>query len=430
MLYKIITYGCQMNVHDSEKLSGQLVMRGYSETADSASADILVFNTCCIRDTAELKALGNISAAKKYKDKKPSLIIAVGGCMPQKNDSYHTIKKRCPHVDIIFGTHNAHKFGEMLDECLALRSPQYDIDDNTAEIIENSPVFRTSGSNAWVNIMYGCNNFCSYCIVPYVRGRERSRQPDDIIAEVTRLVSEEGFKEVTLLGQNVNSYSPKDGYDFADLIADINKIPAAFRIKFMTSHPKDISFKLIDVIKDCEKAAKFIHLPAQSGSDKILEKMNRRYTAGEYRGKIEYIRKQIPGCGISGDIIAGFPGETDQDFRDTLSLVSDVRYNNLYMFIYSRREGTPAYNMDDQVSSTVKKARISELIKLQRGISAEYAKEAIGKTYRCLISSGDELAATSDCGKLIILSSQGTGGFHNVLVTGARSGRLLGELSQ
>lgn len=430
MLYKIITYGCQMNVHDSEKLSGQLVMRGYAETEDSGSADILVFNTCCIRDTAELKALGNIIAAKKYKEKKPSVIIAVGGCMPQKNDSLLALKKRCPHVDIIFGTHNAHKFGEMLDECLAFRSPRYDVLESTTEIVENSPVSRTSGTNAWVNIMYGCNNFCSYCIVPYVRGRERSRQPEDIINEIKRLVLDEGYYEITLLGQNVNSYSPKAGYDFSDLIADIEKIPATFRIKFMTSHPKDLSFKLVDVIRDSGKAAKFIHFPAQSGSDKILEKMNRRYTASDYRGKIEYIRKQIPGCGISGDIIAGFPGETDQDFCDTLSLVSDIRFNNLYMFIYSKREGTPAFSMEGQVSSEVKKARISELIKLQRKITAEYAKEAIGKTYRCLISPGDTLFATSDCGKLIFLPSHGTSGFQNVLITGAKSGRLLGDISQ
>lgn len=429
--YFINTYGCQMNVHESEKLAGILRSRGYTEAESLNDADIVVFNTCCIRETAEQRVLGNLGIVKKLLETKPGLKVAVCGCMAQKPGAEKALKKRCPFINIIFGTHNLHKFGEYLDE---LQQKKYisEIWEKDEGIVEDVPVYRTSGVNAWVNIMYGCNNFCSYCIVPYVRGRERSRNADRICDDVKRLL-DEGYKEITLLGQNVNSYgNDLDGeINFARLLEKLSVFDGKYKIRFMTSHPKDLSEDVVKVIASSDKLADYIHLPVQAGSDRILSLMNRKYTQKDYLDKIDMIRKYIPHVGLSSDIMVGFPTETEEDFLETEKVVKTVGYNNLFTFIYSRRSGTPADKME-QVDLSVKKDRIKRLIDLQFDIGNREALNCVGKTYEVLCDEWKDGKAKgkSSCEKAISFRSVSdvSGQFVRVKITGTKNNQLKGEL--
>lgn len=388
--YHIVTYGCQMNIHESEKLAGIMQDLGYTETFSENNADVIIFNTCCIRENAEDRAEGNIGALKKLKKSNKNLIIAVGGCMTQQPEKAESLKKKFPFIDIIFGTHNLENFKELLERKLVRKKGVIEILEKEEKVKEGTPKFRTSFPNAWINIMYGCNNFCTYCIVPYVRGRERSRKKEDIIAEV-KSVLESGYKEITLLGQNVNSYGKDlENVDFADLLEEIALLDGKFRLRFMTNHPKDLSEKLIKVIAKYDKICKHIHLPIQSGSTNILKLMNRRYTRENYLEKVSLIRKYIPDIAITSDVMVGFPQETEQDFLDTFNLMKEVEFSGAFTFIYSKRSGTPAAKMDGQVEESVSKERIQKLINLQNDINRKQSKEYEGKETEILCEGFDE----------------------------------------
>lgn len=432
MKYYIHTYGCQMNVHESEKLAGILEEKGYLPAEKENDADIIVFNTCCVRETAETKILGNLGIVKKLKETKPELKVCVCGCMAQKKGEADRLKKRCPFINLIFGTHNLYKFDQYLDEIMSGQNV-IEVWDTDKTLPEKTPIKRSDSVNAWVNIMYGCNNFCSYCIVPYVRGREISRPEQDVLQDVKKLISE-GYKEITLLGQNVNSYgndfSDKSNH-FAALLEKCASFEGDYKIRFMTSHPKDLSEEVVKTIASCDKLADFIHLPVQAGSDRILSLMNRRYTSGQYLEKIDMIRSYIPDAGLSSDIMVGFPTETEEDFADTMNIVKKVGYNNLYTFIYSRRSGTPADKME-QVELATKKRRIKELIALQFEIGCDLAKKCVGKTYRVLCDGYDGKTASgkSSCEKAIYFPSDinPVGKFVNVTVTHTKNNQLYGEI--
>ena len=432
MKYYIHTYGCQMNVHESEKLAGILEEKGYLPAEKENDADIIVFNTCCVRETAETKILGNLGIVKKLKETKPDLKVCVCGCMAQKKGEADRLKKRCPFINLIFGTHNLYKFDQYLDEIMSGQNV-IEVWDTDKTLPEKTPIKRSDSVNAWVNIMYGCNNFCSYCIVPYVRGREISRPEQDVLQDVKKLISE-GYKEITLLGQNVNSYgndfSDKSNH-FAALLEKCASFEGDYKIRFMTSHPKDLSEEVVKTIASCDKLADFIHLPVQAGSDRILSPMNRRYTSGQYLEKIDMIRSYIPDAGLSSDIMVGFPTETEEDFSDTMNIVKKVGYNNLYTFIYSRRSGTPADKME-QVELATKKRRIKELIALQFEIGCDLAKKCVGKTYRVLCDGYDGKTASgkSSCEKAIYFPSDinPIGKFVNVTVTHTKNNQLYGEI--
>ena len=384
--YHIVTYGCQMNVHDSEKLAGMLEAMGYTETAEQSDADLILFNTCCVRENAELRVYGNVGALYPYKQRNPNLIIGVCGCMMQQDEVATVITKKFPFVDLIFGTHNLHHFPKLLLQAMDSQQTVVEILDEQGRIVEDVPIKRDLGVSAWTTIMYGCNNFCTYCIVPYVRGRERSRKPSDILDEIRNL-ADEGYKEVTLLGQNVNSYG-KDldtDYYFPNLLRDVNKINGIERIRFMTSHPKDLTKDLIMAIAESEKVCEHLHLPIQSGSNRILKMMNRRYTREDYLELVNEIRNEIPDIAITTDIIVGFPGETEEDFADTLDIVKKVRYDSAFTFMYSIRTGTPAAKMDDQIDQEVKKERLQILMDLQNQISKEINAKALGSTVEVLV---------------------------------------------
>lgn len=409
-----MTFGCQMNIHESEKLAGFLEERGYTETKDQKQADIIVFNTCCIRKAAEEKILGNIGAIKPLKKKNPNMLVAVCGCMSQQQDKADYIHKTFPFVDIIFGTHNLSKFGAFLDDYELNHRRILSIEDSIETLDENVPMFRTSGYNGWVNIMYGCNNFCTYCIVPYVRGREVSRKADDIIEEVEILLKSGKYKVITLLGQNVNSYGKdlKDGMTFAKLMEKIAQLPYDFKLKFMTSHPKDLTDDVIEVIAKYPKIAKAIHLPVQSGSDRILKLMNRNYTVDKYKNTISKIRENIPDVSITSDFIVGFPTESDEDFDKTCQLVMDIEYNGIFAFMYSPRNGTPAAEMQGQITQEVKNERVNKLLNLEKQISKRISQNMIGKVYNCIIESEiassketKQFLAKTDGGKTIIVES-------------------------
>ncbi len=407
--YCILTYGCQMNVHESEKLAGFLQERGYTETQEQNQADVIVFNTCCIRKSAEEKILGNIGAVKPIKKKNPNLIVAVCGCMSQQTDMADYIQKTFPFVNIIFGTHNLNKFGNFLDEYEQTHKKIKDIEQQVI-VDENVPMYRTSGYNGWVNIMYGCNNFCTYCIVPYVRGREVSRRPQDIIDEVESLLKTGKYKIITLLGQNVNSYGKDLGGDitFAKLLKQIAELPYEFKIKFMTSHPKDLTDDVIDVIAENDKISKTIHLPVQSGSNAILKKMNRNYTVEHYLNVIDKIKSKIPNVSLTSDFIVGFPSETQEDFEATCNLVKRVGYNGIFAFMYSPRPGTPAAQMQDQIPLDEKNKRVNALLAIEKQISHQKTNEMIGNIENCIVDKvlddGNYLVKT-DSGKTIIVGN-------------------------
>ncbi len=433
--YYIETWGCQMNEEDSEKLSGMLKPMGYKKTTDKQTADIIVFNTCCVRENAEQKVDGNIGALKNMKKENPNLIIAVTGCMMQQKGMAKHIISKFPFVDIIIGTHNAYKFPEYLKRIQAGEPSIVEIWDKEQDIIEGMPIDRESSIKGFVTIMYGCNNFCTYCIVPYVRGRERSRNPEDIIKEIKTLVSE-GYKEITVLGQNVNSYGmgliPE--MNFAGLLRRINNIVGLERIRFMTSHPKDLSIEVIEAIAECDKICEQVHLPVQSGSTNILNKMNRHYDRQQYLELVRNIKNIISGVGLSTDIIVGFPGETEEDFAETLSLMEEVKFDLAFMYIYSKRKGTPADDMLEQIPDEIKHERFNRLIEVVNRTSKEKNIEYIGKIVEVLVegfSKNDKskLTGRTRTGKLVNFEGnyKAIGELVSVQITNAHSFSLMGE---
>lgn len=384
--YHIVTFGCQMNEHDSELIAGMLENGGYVPAEDQNNADLIVLNTCCVRETAENKVFGMLGRLGKLKKQKPNMIIALGGCMSQQEHIGQRIKQRFPYVDIVFGTHNIHTLPDLIAQVCEKRQQIIDVWHEHKNISKEIPVKRFHGVRAWVSIMYGCNNFCTYCIVPYVRGRERSRQPDAIIKEIEEL-GLQGYKDVTVLGQNVNSYGKdlESGIDFADLLERINDIKGIERIRYMTSHPKDFSDKLIQMISQLSKVCEHIHLPVQAGSNTILKKMNRKYSREDYLTLVEKIRSAVPGVSLTTDIMVGFPGETDADFSDTVELVKQVEYDSAFTFIYNKRKGTPAATMEEHVPDDIKSKRIQELIELQNKITLQKNELEVGKVLNCLV---------------------------------------------
>ncbi|MDQ0149058.1 tRNA (N6-isopentenyl adenosine(37)-C2)-methylthiotransferase MiaB [Eubacterium multiforme] len=432
----ISTFGCQMNEEDSEKLSGMLKRIGYTRTENIDDASIIIFNTCCVRENAENKVFGNLGALKKRKAENPDLIIGICGCMMQQKGMADKILKTFPFVDIIFGTHNSYKFPEYLHRVKSEGVQVKEIFDKETEIIEGIPVDRESSTKAYVTIMYGCNNFCTYCIVPYVRGRERSRKPSDILKEVNDLVAK-GYKEVTLLGQNVNSYGKglEEDVDFAKLLRMINEVSGLERVRFMTSHPKDLNEDVITAIKECDKLCEQVHLPVQSGSDRILKEMNRHYDRERYMYLINKIKKEIPDVAITTDIIVGFPGETEEDFEDTLSLVNEVGYDSAFTFIYSRRNHTPADRMENQVPDDVKHERFNRLVEAVNKNVIASNKKYEGKIVEVLVeghSKNDEtkLMGRTRNGRLVNFSGDESlvGTLVNLKVVRAQPFSLIGEL--
>ena len=370
MKYFIVTYGCQMNVHESEKIAGILEKKGYEACEKREDADIIVFNTCAIREGAEDRVFGNVGNLKKMKRRNKNLIIAVCGCMTQKSQTAEYLLRTFPFVDIVIGTFNLPKLGDYIDAVKKGRQLELL---NEGDIDETLPYKRTSGDNAWVNIMQGCNNFCTYCIVPYVRGREKSRKPENILNEIKTIIDEKKYKKITLLGQNVNSYGNdiEGGVNFAQLLKMICALEGNFKVSFMTSHPKDLTDEVIDVIASEDKIEKYIHLPAQSGNNRILHLMNRRYTREKYLEIIHKIREKIPNCRITSDFIVGFPTETDEEFEDTFNLVKEVRFDSIFAFMYSLREGTVASKMEGQVEDKIKHQRVNRLLNLEKIIQKE-----------------------------------------------------------
>ncbi len=386
--YNIITFGCQMNEHDSETIAGMLQEKGCVETMSRDDSDITIINTCSVRENADKRFFGTLGQLKKLKEKNPEYVACVCGCMMQQQHIIDTIKSKYPWVDIIFGTHNIHRFPELLEKVYSEKKKIAETFEDSDQIVEGLPAKRLYKHKSFVNIMYGCNNFCTYCIVPYTRGREKSRKPEDIVREITGLVAD-GVKEVTLLGQNVNSYrgAGESGSecDFADLIYLINDIEGLERIRFMTSHPKDLSDKLIQAFVDCDKLCNYIHLPVQAGSDRVLRRMNRKYTREKYLEVVERLRKAVPDIAISTDIIVGFPGETEEDFEETLSLVRSVKYDSAFTFLYSVRQGTPAAEYEDQIPEEVKHQRFDRLVDAVNADSAEKNAAYKGRIERVLV---------------------------------------------
>ena len=429
----VTTFGCQMNEKDSEKLLGILETIGYEEV-ETEEADFLIFNTCTVRENANTKLYGHLGQVKKMKERNPQMMIGLCGCMMQEEHVIEKIRSSYKFVDIIFGTHNIFKLAELLKARVDSKGMIVDIWKDTDQIVEDLPSDRKFSFKCGVNIMYGCNNFCSYCIVPYVRGRERSRKPEDIIKEVKQVVSE-GVKEVMLLGQNVNSYGKtlESKKTFASLLADIAELDGDFRLRFMTSHPKDLSNELIDVIASHDKICNHIHLPFQSGSDRILKLMNRHYDRKRYMEIVNYAKEKIPNLSLTSDIIVGFPGETYEDFQQTLSLIKEVEYTSLFTFIFSPRVGTPAAKMDDPIPYEEKSKWFSELLKVQEEIAAKRCESMVSKTYRVLVESAKPNGElTSRTEENIIVEFEGSedliGTFQNVEVTKARNWILKGKL--
>ncbi len=385
-MVNITTWGCQMNEHDSENIFGMLEKMGYGVTEEQSDADLIIYNTCAVRENAELKVYGNLHVLKKYKEKNPDLVIAVCGCMMQQPHVVEEIKNKYPHVNLVFGTHNIYKFPELLNTVIESDEAMYDIWDIDGRIIEGLPTQRKHDIKAFVNIMYGCNNFCTYCIVPYTRGRERSRNPEDIITEAKKLV-EGGVKEITLLGQNVNSYGKtfEPQYPFHRLLEDMNNIEGLERIRFMTSHPKDISDELIDAIANLEKVCESLHLPVQSGSSRVLKEMRRHYTKEDYLSIIDKVKEKVDGIGLTTDIMVGFPGETEEDFAHTLDVVRKAQYDLAFTFLYSVRKGTVAENMDNHIDEDVKKDRFDRLLAVVNEAATKTAQAYQDKVVEVLV---------------------------------------------
>lgn len=419
--YTILTMGCQLNENDSEKLCGMMEKMNYTRTQNLSEADLIVFNTCCVRENAEDKLFGKLGEVKKYKESKGT-IIAIGGCMMQENHIVEKLKQSYPYFDIVFGTHTLHQFPTDLYKTLCNRKRIEDILDIDGEVIEGLPISRDDKIKASVTIMNGCNNFCSYCIVPYVRGRERSRNPKDILQEVNSL-AKQGYKEITLLGQNVNSYlrterekniefEQYEGVNsFATLLRAINKIEGIERIRFVSPHPKDFTDDVIEAIRDCDKVCKLIHLPLQSGSTQVLKVMNRKYTKEQYLDLVEKMKSQIPNLTLSTDIIVGFPGETEEEFEDTLDVVKKVNFEQVYMFIYSRRQGTPGDKMENQIPEEIKHKRFDRLKELVESQIAIKNKQYVGTMQKVLIegrskNNDNMLSGRTDSNKVVVLEGK------------------------
>lgn len=430
------SYGCQGNVSDGEKLKGMLADMGYGFCDQAEQADLVLFNTCAIRENAEDRIFGNVGALKRWKAQSPKHKLLLCGCMMQQPHIVEKLKQSYPYVDLIFGTHVIHQLPELLLSVLQQHKRVFYTPESDGVIAEGLPIRRDGTLKAWVPIMYGCNNFCTYCIVPYVKGRERSRQPEAILAEVRQLV-EQGYKEITLLGQNVNSYGKtlEHPISFAQLLTQIDAIPGDFRIRFMTSHPKDATKELFDVMANSQKICHHLHLPVQCGSDRILQAMNRRYTVKQYLGLIDYARSVMLDISFTTDIIVGFPGETLEDFQSTMELLKKVRYDSLFSFIYSKRVGTKAASMPDDTPHSVKSDRLQQLLALQRTIGEEVLSEYVGKTLRILVDGtgkSGEGYLTGRTDQFLIVDFPGDsaliGQFVTVKITKALNWALLGEL--
>ncbi len=380
------TYGCQQNVSDSEHIKGLLADMGFGFTEDPAEADLVLFNTCAVREHAEDRVFGNIGALKSYKMRRLGMILGVCGCMVQQEHITEKLKKSYPYVDLIFGTHVLHRLPELLWQVLTSGRRVSEIPDSAGVIAEGLPVYRDGGVKGWLPIMYGCNNFCSYCIVPYVRGRERSRDPEAVVEEARQMVAA-GYKEITLLGQNVNSYGRGTAVDFPELLRRVNAIDGDFLIRFMTSHPKDATDELFAAIAECKKVSRHIHLPFQSGSDRILKQMNRGYTHDRYLDRIRTARRLLPDAAFTSDVIVGFPGETREDFEETLRMIREVEFVSLYTFIYSPREGTPAAKLPDPTPAETKTKWFREMTALQESIAAKRQASRVGTVHQALLES-------------------------------------------
>ena len=431
----VITFGCQQNVADSEKLTGMCVAMGYTPCDDPEDADIILANTCAVREHAEKKALSTIGQFKHIKARKPDLIIGVCGCMVTQEHRKNDIKFRYPYVDFVFGTSSIHRLPQLICDRLDKQKRIYCPEETEYLVAEGLPINRESDYRTWVSIMYGCNNFCTYCIVPYVRGRERSRRPEDIIDEVRDLVAR-GYKDITLLGQNVNSYGKEfcGECNFARLLSEICKIEGDFTVRFMTSHPKDASRELIDVMAANPKIARHFHLPVQSGSDRMLKMMNRHYDKEQYLSLVDYMREKMPDIAITTDIIVGFPGETEEDFADTLALMERVKYDMIFSFIYSPRTGTPAAKME-QLPEKVKTERMGRLLALQNKLLDEKNEAYVGKTLRVLVegaskTNGAKMSARTEGNRIVLFDGDEslTGSFVNVKITRSSPVALIGEM--
>ena len=431
--YYILTMGCQLNENDSEKIVGMVEQMGYKESTDINDADIYLINTCCVRENAEEKLFGKVGELKKIKETK-NIIIAIGGCMMQEEHITKKLKESYNYIDIIFGTHTLHKLPQDIYETIIKNQKIKDIIDVDGEVYEGIPIKRTDNKRALVTIMYGCNNFCTYCIVPYVRGRERSRKPEDILKEIKGL-ADEGYKEITLLGQNVNSYNGGENYNFANLLEDVCKIEGIEIIRFVSPHPKDFTDDVIKVIKENKKIARLIHVPLQSGSTAVLKKMNRKYTKEQYLDLIDRIKSQIPEAVISTDIIVGFPGETEVDFEDTLDVARKVNFEQIFMFIYSRRVGTVADKMEDQVPEEIKHKRFDRLKALYEENIQKNNEKYIGTIQKILVegyskNNKDLLTGRTDTNKVVIF--EGTedliGKIINIKIISEHKWYLRGEI--
>ncbi|MCD7948267.1 MAG: tRNA (N6-isopentenyl adenosine(37)-C2)-methylthiotransferase MiaB [Oscillospiraceae bacterium] len=430
------TYGCQQNEADSERLRGYLRAMGYDMTEREDEADVIVINTCAIREHAEDRVFGNIGALVHTKRRNPAQIICLCGCMAQEEHVAERIRGSFRHVDLVFGPHALWKFPELLWRVVSRRGRVFETTDEPGSIAEGIPLLRKEGVKAWVSIMYGCNNFCTYCIVPHVRGRERSRAPEIILDEVRALVGQ-GYRDITFLGQNVNSYGKDLGLavDFADLLRMANEIPGEFLLRFMTSHPKDASQKLFETMASCEKAAPHFHLPVQAGNDRVLRAMNRSYTRQGYLDKVTALRAVIPDVVITSDVIVGFPGETAEEFEDTMTLIKQVRYDALFTFLYSPRKGTPAAEMEDPMPREEKMTHFQRLVDTQNEISAEKHQAYVGQTVRCLIDGKGEdarnnLTARTPGNRLVHLSGDAAliGTLQEIQITSASTWALFGEI--
>ncbi len=425
-------YGCQMNISDAERMEGQLRTIGYERVAEMEGADLILLNTCCVRETAEDKVYGKIGEIKHLKRANPDLIFGITGCMAQKESD--GLIKRAPHIDFVLGTNKVHELTHVVQEIEQERGHIVDTQLGETELPDDVPVARGGKFSAWVPIMYGCNNFCTYCIVPYVRGRERSRLPEDVVKEVREAVAQ-GYKEVTLLGQNVNSYG-KDHQqaDFADLLKMVDEVPGIQRVRFMTSHPKDLSDKVIATIRDGAHICEHIHLPVQYGSNKLLKAMNRVYTVESYKDLVRRIRQEIPEAALTTDLIVGFPGETDEDFAEMLAFLKEIRYDSAYTFIYSKRSGTPAATMENQVDDKVKHQRLEQLMALQNEISLEINQGLQDKVLEVMVEGPSKNDADTWTGRTrtnkIVLFAHGDeqeGDFINVKITQPQTWVLKGE---
>lgn len=432
------TYGCQGNVADSERMIGQLLEMGYTLTDSPENAQFVLFNTCAVREHAEDRVFGNVGALKPIKELHRDMVIALCGCMMQQQHVSDRIKKSYPYVNLVFGTFAVHRLPELMYRTLVGGKRVFDTDASAAPVAEGLPVYRDSGFKAWLPIMYGCNNFCSYCVVPYVRGRERSRRVEDVLDEAREIIAS-GVKEITLLGQNVNSYgkNSEDGVDFAELLRRLNALDGDFKLRFMTSHPKDCNERLLDAMAECEKCSHHLHLPFQSGNNRVLREMNRGYTREHYLELISYAKKVMPDVSLTSDVIVGFPGETYEEFLDTVSLIKEVEFTSLFTFIFSPREGTRAAKMDDPVPAKEKSRWFSELLKAQEEVAAKRCAASVGGVFRVLVeneadSHDGTLTGRTDGNVTIDFRGDSSliGGYADVKVTNARNWTLFGELAE